>query len=93
MGQFPRKEESFAMASLASTRSRAFQSLTLLVLLLLLPATAWAGWGTERWGEMVWGEGTLSLPSLSVWGQLALAMLLLVLPGKLLLKRCRQVKP
>ncbi len=64
-----------------------------LVVVLLLPATAWAGWGTERWGEMVWGEGTLPLPSLSVWGQIALAILMLALPARLLLRRRRGAKP
>ncbi len=57
---------------------------------VLLPAAAWGAWGTEMWGEMVWGEGTLPLPSLSVWGQIAVAVLLLVLPAKVLLRRRRR---
>jgi len=66
------------------------------LLALLLPAAAWAAWGTEMWGEMVWGSGGVPsnpLPSLSVWGQVALAVLLLALPGKLLLKRRRASRP
>ena len=80
------------MPRLASTRSRLLRAATLAVA-LLLPATAWAGWGTERWGQMVWGEGILPLPSLSVWGQIALAILLLALPARLLLRRRRGAKP
>jgi hypothetical protein len=63
------------------------------LVVVLIPAGAWAAWGTEMWGEMVWGEGNLPLPSLSVWGQIALAVLLLALPGRLLLKRRRASRP
>jgi hypothetical protein len=71
-----------------STKPSALQVATLLVA-LLLPAVAWAGWGDENWGEMVWGGGVLTLPSLSVWGQIALAILLLAVPGRLLRRHRR----
>lgn len=29
-----------------------------------IPKVAWAGWGDENWGQMVWGSSA-SLPSLS----------------------------
>ncbi len=74
------------MAPVTSRRSAALGVAALLVV-LLLPAAAWAGWGDERWGEMVWGGSLLSLPSLSVWGQIALVALLLAAPGRLLLRR------
>ncbi len=80
------------MARFTSTESRALRVATLPVT-LLLPAVAWARWGEERWGEMIWGGGVLPLPSLSVWGQIALAVLLLALPGGLLLRRRRGTKP
>jgi hypothetical protein len=84
-------EESMAMASLTWTRSKALHTATLLAV-LLAPIAASAGWGDENWGEMVWGGGVLPLPSLSLWGQIALAVLLLALPGRLLLRRCSGAK-
>ena len=50
-------------------------------------------WGIDTWGEMVWGGGVLPLPFLSVWGQTALAILLLAIPGRLLLRRRRGARP
>ena len=91
MGRIPRTEESIAMALRTSARFRALHAPTLLVA-LLLPAVAWAGWGDESWGEMVWGGGILPLPALSVWGQIALVVLLLALPGGLLLMRRGRAK-
>jgi hypothetical protein len=79
------------MASLTRTRSKTLHTATLLAV-LLAPIAASAGWGDENWGEMVWGGGVLPLPSLSVWGQIALAVLLLALPGGVLLRRRRRAE-
>ena len=62
------------------------------LVVVLIPAAAWAAWGTEMWGEMVWGEGDIPLPSLSVWGQIVVAALLLVLPARVLLRRRRRAR-
>jgi hypothetical protein len=74
-----------------STGSRTSFIFTL-VLSLLLPTIAWAGWGDENWGEMIWGGKVPPIPSLPPWGLIALVILLAVLPGSLLLKRRRRAR-
>ena len=49
-----------------------------LLLPVLLPTVATAGWGDENWGAMVWGGSrSVGIPSLQVEGIAALAALLL----------------
>jgi hypothetical protein len=59
---------------------------------LLLPAIGWAGWGDEKWGEMIWGGGAPSIPSLPLWGRIALVILLAIVPGGLLARRHRTTR-
>jgi len=63
-----------------------------LLLTLLLPTVAPAGWGDENWGEMVWGAGAPQIPSLPVEGIIAVAVLLLGLSYWLLAERRRSAK-
>jgi hypothetical protein len=64
-----------------------------LLLPVLLPTVAWAGWGDENWGTMVWGgTPTASIPSLSGEGITVLAVLLLGLSYWLLAARRRRAK-
>ena len=74
------------MARLVSTGSRAL-SVTTLLLVLLLPCLASAGWGDENWGEMVWGGTVIPVPSMSTEGLIALALLLVLASGTLLARR------
>lgn len=57
------------------------------MLALLLPSVASAEWGTENWGEMVWGGAASPIPSIPTEGLIALAMLLLLGAGALLARR------
>ncbi len=59
---------------------------------LLRPDVAWAGWGDENWGAMVWGAAAPQIPSLPVGGMAALAAFLLVLSYWLLATRRRRTK-
>jgi hypothetical protein len=61
-----------------------------LVVALLLPDLASAGWGDENWGEMVWGA-TPPIPAMSPERLIVLAVLLLVLGGTLLARRRRRL--
>jgi hypothetical protein len=58
-----------------------------LILALLLPGLASAGWGDENWGEMIWGGAEVSVPSLSTEGLIALAIVLVLASGTLLVRR------
>jgi hypothetical protein len=67
----------------------------LISLLLVLPTVAWAGWGDDNWGEMVWGTfAGVDIPSMPV---AALAILAVVLVGLsywlLALQRKRTKRP
>jgi hypothetical protein len=64
-----------------------------LLLPLLLPTIASAGWGDENWGAMVWGASAPQIPSLPVEGIAALAVLLLGLSYWLLASRRRRCTP
>ncbi|MHC4109242.1 MAG: hypothetical protein ACYSTY_14265 [Planctomycetota bacterium] len=80
------------MARFAQTRSRVLP-IPALLLPLLLPAIASAGWGDESWGTMVWGRFQLpEIPALPVEGIAALAVLLLGLSYWLLVARRRRAK-
>ena len=75
-----------------ASRSRAL-SVAVLALILLVPCAAWAAWGAEIWGDMVWGQlggaGATSLPSTSTRGRVALAIVLTIIPTALLVRRRR----
>jgi hypothetical protein len=73
------------------TRSRVLPIPALLVS-LLPPGVAWAGWGDENWGAMVWGAGAPQIPALPVGGVVAVAALLLGLSYWLLASRRRRSK-
>jgi hypothetical protein len=64
-----------------------------LILVLLLPCLAWAGWGDERWGEMVWGRSVIPVPSLSIEGLIALVSMLALASAVLLVRRRRGTRP
>ena len=76
------------MTRLTSTRSR-LRAVAALLVALLIPTAAGAAWGTENWGEMIWGGNAPGIPALPVWGRIALAMLLAAIPGVLLVRRHR----
>jgi len=65
----------------------------LLALVLFLPGAASAGWGDENWGEMIWGRSIPLVPSLSIEGLIALALVLAVVPTALLARRRRSGAP
>lgn len=65
-------------------------SISTVPLLLLLPSGAWAGWGDENWGEMVWGAGAPQIPAMTVSGVVAMALLLLILSYALFALRRRR---
>jgi hypothetical protein len=79
------------MARIAQIRSRVLP-ISALLLPLLFPTAASAGWGDENWGEMVWGAGAPQIPSLPVEGIVAVAALLLGLSYWLLAVRRRRGK-
>jgi len=79
------------MARIAQIRSRVLPILALL-LPLLLPAIASAGWGDESWRAMVWGAGAPQIPAMAVGGLVAVAALLLGLSYWLLAARRRRSK-
>jgi hypothetical protein len=79
------------MARFASPRSRVLP-ISALLLPLLVPTIASAGWGDENWGEMVWGAGAPQIPALPVGGIVAVAALLLGLSYWLLAVRRRRSK-
>jgi hypothetical protein len=60
------------------------------LLLLLLPTVAWAGWGDENWGEMVWGAAAPQIPAMPIAGVAALAALILGLSYWLVTTRRRR---
>jgi hypothetical protein len=60
-----------------------------LMLALVLPTVASAEWGTQNWGEMVWGGVASPIPSVPIAGLIALATLLLLGAGALLARRRR----
>ena len=64
-----------------------------LILAALLPCLASAGWGDENWGEMVWGRAVIPVPSLSSEGLIALAIVLVLASGTLLVRRRRGTRP
>jgi hypothetical protein len=80
------------MARFVSRRSRAF-SVTILLLVLLLPSVASAGWGDEEWGTMIWGGVGVFLPSLSTEGLIALTTVLVLVSATLLARRHRGTRP
>jgi len=63
-----------------------------LIMPLLLPAIALAGWGDENWGEMVWGAAAPQIPAMAVGGVVAVAALFLGLSYWLLAARRRRAK-
>ena len=85
-------KELLAMARLAPRGSRAF-SLATLILAVLLPTVASARWGEQNWGEMVWGRAVIPVPSLSMEGLIALAVLLVFISATLLLRHRRNARP
>ena len=76
------------MARFVLRRSRAFL-VTTLMLALLLPSVASAGWGDENWGEIVWGAAAIPVPALSGEGLVALAGALLLATWIFLARRRR----
>lgn len=80
------------MTHLASRESRTLPVLTVIVA-LLLPCLASAGWGDENWGEMVWERAVIPVPSMSIEGLIALAILLVFASGTLLARRRRGTRP
>jgi hypothetical protein len=64
-----------------------------LILVLLLPCVASAGWGDENWGEMVWGRAVIPVPSLSIEGLITLVSVLALASGALLVRRRRGTRP
>jgi hypothetical protein len=79
------------MARISQIRFRV-RPIPALILALLLPGVATAGWGEENWGAMVWGAAAPQIPSLPVEGIVALAALLLGLSYWLLASRRRRAK-
>lgn len=77
------------MGHVVGAQSRSLP-ISLLLLSLLVPAAASAGWGDENWGDMVWGAAAPPIPSLPVGGIVALAALLLVSTRCLLAMRRRR---
>jgi hypothetical protein len=80
------------MTRVASAVPRTFSVITLL-LALLLPTAATAGWGEANWGEMVWGAVAIPVPSLSIRGLIALAALLGFVSATLLARHRRGARP
>jgi len=79
------------MARFVQVRLRTL-AISAVLLPVLLPTVASAGWGDENWGEMVWGGAAPHVPSLPVEGIVALAALLLGFSYWLLAARRRRVK-
>ena len=75
--------EPFAMARPAGKGCRTL-SVAALLMVLLLPGGASAGWGNENWGEMLWSGAAIPVPSLSIEGLIALAGLLVFISGTFL---------
>ena len=72
---------------------RTYLTSLLLMVTLLLPGAASAGWGNENWGEMIWGRWIPLVPSMSIEGWIALAISLVVVPTTLLARRHRRGAP
>ena len=62
-------------------------SLLAAALTWLLPSSARAAWGSENWGEMVWGGPPPVVPAIPVEGQIALAVLFVLVAATLLTRR------
>jgi hypothetical protein len=80
------------MAWLQLIKASKALSVISLVMASLLPTAAWAGWGDENWGEMVWGAGAPQIPALPVEGIVALGALFLGLSCWLLAARRRHAR-
>jgi hypothetical protein len=63
---------------------------TTLVVALLLPGLAWAGWGDENWGEMLWSSSP-PIPAMSAERLIVLGVLLLLAGATLLACRRRRM--
>ena len=72
---------------------RIYLTSLLLALALLLPGTASAGWGDENWGEMVWGQWIAGVPSMSMEGLIALAIVIVLVPAAVLARHRRRGAP
>ena len=79
------------MARFTQVRARVLP-IPALLLPLLSPAVAAAGWGDENWGEMVWGASAPQIPAMAVGGVVAVAALLLGLSYRLLATRRKRAK-
>jgi len=85
-------KELLAMTRLASIKSWVLLAGTLL-LALLSPSVASAGWGDQNWGKMVWGGGGIPVPALTTKGLAALAVVLVYVSRTLLARRHRGARP
>ncbi len=55
----------------------------------LVTSPAWAGWGDESWGELIWGGGSSPIPAQSTEG-LGVLAIALVMIGFILARRWRR---
>ena len=79
------------MTPLGFAGPRALRVATLVVA-LLLPGIAAAGWGDDNWGTMVWSPA-LPIPAMSTERLIVLGVLLLLAGGTLLARRHRRLTP